>query len=577
VKLSEEQKNIIEAPLGALAVTACAGSGKTETAIRRLIVVRHMMKDDRGRVVLLSFSNVAVNTFNKGFKELASALPSDVNRKRVEVDTLDGFFTKHVLRPHAYRTMGANQAAYLVSGTEPFLAGFRYWPEEGHPLPVKELKVGIKDGAIIFFTHIRNVVTILDAKKATETVNRLGRTGAYTHELGRYWVYRTLMDQPAVLRALAARYPQIIVDESQDLGTLHQKIVELLIGADAQVSLIGDVSQGIYGFAGADGTFLNNYTTRAEVASFKLTRNYRSLPSITNIANLLSCREDKPDRAQDPGGAFFIGYKEAEIPKLFESFKATLDDLGIPHQDAVILSRGAERAATLSGKSAPPGQGVVAIFAQGALLRDKHSNPLECFRHVCRAVVGLLESPPAGLVSKLQGAHHETWMLGLRRLLWSFSRNPETGLPSSALAANTVWHPQLLKNVRTLLAEIEKQFGYKAVEKLGNKLAKTSLTDLPLMGDVEAKKDGPGIRVETVHQVKGESIDAVLFVATKANITALLSGTVDEEGRIGYVAVTRARNLFWLAVPHTNLKEFREGLLGAGFTELNDTAGIKRT
>ncbi|WP_321029390.1 UvrD-helicase domain-containing protein [Cronobacter sakazakii] len=121
VKLSKQQRDIIDAPLGPIAVTACAGSGKTETAIRRLIAVREKMETSRGRVVLLSFSNVAVNTFNRGYAGLASALPDDINRRRVEVDTLDGFFTKHILRPHAYRTMDTDRAAYLVSGSEPFL------------------------------------------------------------------------------------------------------------------------------------------------------------------------------------------------------------------------------------------------------------------------------------------------------------------------------------------------------------------------------------------------------------------------------------------------------------------------
>lgn len=91
MRLSDEQRNVIDAELGPISVTACAGSGKTATAIRRLIEIRRKMKRSRGRVVLLSFSNVAVNTFNKGFQQLASALPDDANRRLVEVDTLDGF------------------------------------------------------------------------------------------------------------------------------------------------------------------------------------------------------------------------------------------------------------------------------------------------------------------------------------------------------------------------------------------------------------------------------------------------------------------------------------------------------
>jgi hypothetical protein len=73
--------------------------------------------------------------------------------------------------------------------------------------------------------------------------------------------------------------------------------------------------------------------------------------------------------------------------------------------------------------------------------------------------------------------------------------------------------------------------------------------------------------------VKGESLEAVLYVAKKGHVRALLDGTGTEEGRIGYVAVTRARNLFVLAVPETCLSEFEvelkaKGLQRAGLTTL---------
>ncbi len=569
MRMSDEQKNVIGAELGPISVTACAGSGKTATAIRRLIAVRQKMEKSRGRVVLLSFSNVAVNTFNKGYQQLASALPDDANRKLVEVNTLDGFFTQHVLRPHAYRTMAATKAAYLVAGSEPFLSNYQYWPGgDDRPLSVKELKVGMEDGSPFFFVDTHAGPAHLVTWKALDSVTRLGSTGAYTHDLGRYWVYRTLVEQPAVLRALVARYPQILVDESQDLGTLHQAILELLIKAGATVSLIGDVNQGIYAFAGADGMFLHTYEARAGVTPYKLTRNYRSLPPIIDIANRLCGRNDKSDRDPEAGGAYFIGYKDSELPRLFDSFKARIDELKMQHDDAAIICRSADRAMVLAGKVAPPGQGTVAMFSEAALLRDQQGRYQECFKCVCRAVVGLLDDPPHGLSSELQGAPHEGWMLRLRRLLWAFIRNEDAGLPSSTLIAKTDWHPWLVKNLKILLATIEKQFGLKAVGTLGNKLAKTKLLELPLAGEGADAKQGPGIRVETVHQVKGESIGAVLYVAKKPNVQALLAGTDGEEGRIGYVAVTRARNLFWLAVPISCIKELRDELGAAGFEEL---------
>ncbi len=565
MKLSKEQIDIIEAPLGPIAVTACAGSGKTATAIRRLIAIRQKMQNSRGRVVLLSFSNVAVNTFNAGYAELAAGLPDDANRRRVEVDTLDGFFTKHILRPHAYRTMAAPQAAYLVSGSEPFLTRFKYWREGHPPLPLKDIKISIPDGDFVFYSDVRNDLEILDKGKVLKIIHDLGRLGAYTHEIGRYWVYRTLDSQPAVLRALAARYPQILVDESQDLGTLHKEILKLLITAGVQVTLIGDVNQGIYGFAGADGEFLKSYEDRAEVTGYKLTRNYRSLPSIINIANILSGRQDEPYRQREHGGAYFIGYKDSELPKLIDAFKAHIDELCMQHQDAVLLCRGADRAAVIAGWTAPPGQGMVKVLAGASLLRDQHSNYHGCFNLVCRAILSLLEDIPHGISSRLQGVSHDAEMKGLKRLLWCFSRNADLGLPSSALVAKTDWHSKLLTNVKMLLAEIEKHYGYKVAGNVGTKLTKKLLPNQTLASAVSAQ--GHGLRVETVHQVKGESIGAVMYMAKKSNIKALLSGIGDEEGRIGYVAITRAKNLFWLAVPQSCLKELKEDLIKVGFQE----------
>ncbi|MEN4600698.1 ATP-dependent helicase [Pantoea agglomerans] len=565
MKLSKEQIDIIEAPLGPIAVTACAGSGKTATAIRRLVAIRQKMQNSRGRVVLLSFSNVAVNTFNAGYAEIAAGLTDDASRRRVEVDTLDGFFTKHVLRPHAYRTMAAPQAAYLVSGSEPFLARFKYWREGHPPMPLKDIKISILNGDFVFYSDTRNSIEIIDKSKVLRIVHDLGRLGAYTHDIGRYWVYRTLDSQPAVLRALATRYPQILVDESQDLGTLHKEILKQLITAGVQVTLIGDVNQGIYGFAGADGEFLNSYEDRAEVTGYKLTRNYRSLLPIINIANILSGRQDETYRQGEQGGAYFIGYKDLELPKLIDAFKAHIDELGMQHQDAVLLCRGADRAAVIAGRTVPPGQGMVKVLAEASLLRDQHGDYHGCFNLVSRAILSLLEDIPHSLSSRLQGVSHDAEMKGLKRLLWCFSRNADLGLPSSALVAKTDWHSKLLTNVKMLLAEIEKHYGYKVAGKVGTKLTKKLLPDQTLTSTVSAQ--GHGLRVETVHQVKGESIGAVMYVAKKSNIKALLSGTGDEEGRIGYVAITRAKNLFWLAIPQSCLKELKEDLITAGFQE----------
>ena len=163
----------------------------------------------------------------------------------------------------------------------------------------------------------------------------------------------------------------------------------------------------------------------------------------------------------------------------------------------------------------------------------------------------------------------------LRRMIWNFTRNPDTGLPTASLNADTHWHPQLLARTKALLSVLQQKFGLAAAYNLGNKLAKKGLPKASLMsvGDLADGQEAC-IRVDTVHQVKGESLDAVLYLAAKDHVTALLAGVDTELGRIGYVAVTRARNLLWLGVPASALAELRPALLGHGFQEIG-TAVVK--
>ncbi|MDH2915294.1 MAG: ATP-dependent helicase [Gallionella sp.] len=568
---STEQHAIINAPLTPMSVVACAGSGKTRTAVRRLAKIRQQLGDHRGRVALLSFSNVAVDTFTQGYQKLVQDMSLGVVASRVEIDTLDGFITRNVLHPHAHRTMGAKQAPYLVIGSEAFLSGFSFWPGK-FPVSINQMQVAINDNAALEFCYSHNdQVVPLDPVEAEKLVQRLGRTGAYTHNLGRYWCYRTLQDQPNILRALVRRYPYILIDEAQDIGTMHQAIIEQLIAAGAQVSLIGDPNQGIYEFAGADGKFLAEYGKRPNVSSYGLTRNYRSAPVILDLANRISARADVADRGTPltAHGTFFVPYKTADREKLLESFQAAVIAAGLKVEDSAVLCRGRELANKLAGKAAPVGQGLVQRFALAALYRDKQQDYLGAFKLVAGCITSLLAAPPHALVTQMiqSGRYPET--RPLCRLIWSFTRDANLGLPSSGLLADTQWHPHLLARVKALLATIEKEHGLKSADNVGNKLAKKGLPNTPLMAaDDLGANQTVRLRIDTVHQVKGESLDAVLYIATKEHVSALLAGVGTEVGRIGYVAITRARNLMWLGVPANALKELQPALTANGFKEI---------
>lgn len=201
-----------------------------------------------------------------------------------------------------------------------------------------------------------------------------------------------------------------------------------------------------------------------------------------------------------------------------------------------------------------------------AIHRDKTGRLGQAFDYGCAAIAGLLADQHRDLVSRLTRPSKDVATAQLRRAIWGFLRDPNTGLPSATLVADTDWHPKLVTRARGIVAELAANHGLVAGENLGLKLAKKELANRPLIEIKNlAEADVPAFRVSTVHKVKGESIDAVMYVCSKDHAEELLSGTATEDGRIGYVALTRARNLFVLAVPENSIIALEPRLTALGF------------
>ena len=561
--LSGQQGDVIAADLGPLSVLACAGSGKTRTAVHRLLEVRRRRGRKPGRVALLSFSNIAVDTFRNDFAKLCEAEAVSIGGG-VEIDTIDGFITSNILRPHAYRVMQAPRAAFLVTGSEPFLAGFKLPPPSrgSPPVTVDQIHAKVVGRRFEFFTDVFGNQRALDKDAAVDLVKRLGKVGAYTHELGRYWCCLALAAERELLRAFSHRYPEILVDEAQDIGSAQQAILTSLAKAGSAVTLIGDPHQGIYEYAGADGVYLRNHSS----SPFPLTRNYRSIPAITAVAQKLS-RETGETHRENPGppaGAYAVPYEEAEIEALITSFREAVIACGLDPDRCAVLCRASALVETISGGGRSVGTGAVRTLAKAATLRDVKGDLHRAFRLVAEALEhSLLDQPPDGLAGRLADLRRHPELRPLRRLVWNYVRSSD-GLPSAHLQADTDWLAALRTNTQTLLERISNELGFQAASNLGNRLSAKALPAAPI-STVKAQATGR-LRVDTVHGAKGETLDAVLYITTKAHLDGMLSGTASEIGRIGYVAVTRPRDLLWIGVPTADFGASRAALEAVGLS-----------
>lgn len=560
-----EQQAIIGADLIPQCVIACPGSGKTATAVRRLLEIRRRLGDSRGHVALFSYSNVAVETFRREYRVLASEVP-DLS-PRVLIETADSFLTTYILRPHGARTMGASRLPFLVHGSEPFLNGFKVFDGK-YPHGIEELRVRYKeDGSLDCTLQPPGKQSIpIEEWKAIKAIEQLGKTGAYTHELARYWTIRTLLENQRLWNALCRRYPHVLVDEAQDVGPLHGILLGILKDGGTTTSLIGDPNQGIYDFAGADGSFLREYATTAGVTCFPLSQNRRSVSTIIDVANRLVGTESTPFR--EPGhrrhGAYYLRYDEVGLDALMAAFVAILEANHYSADEAVVVCRGNAAVERLTGGGGNVGRGATGHFARAAVLRDRNGDIAGAFQYSVNAVLRLLTNPPDVLRRDLLGSPEGDAKV-LRRLIWGFLRSPATGLPEAKMSAKSKWHPFLKHRVDAFLAAVEAQTAYMRSASWTKNVTVADLTDVPLWETDLAGNDASGIRVDTVHQVKGEGIPVVLYLARTADINKLLEGASSEVGRVGYVAITRARDLLLLGVPSSASNSLLAKLEAKGF------------
>src|SRR5579872_1794675 len=99
---------------------------------------------------------------------------------------------------------------------------------------------------------------------------------------------RLLSDNPNVLSKWAGRFEYVLVDEYQDVNTAQYTLTKLLCSVHGNLTVVGDASQAIYSFRGADFRNILNFEHDFPNAKvFNLEQNYRSTQNILNAANAI--------------------------------------------------------------------------------------------------------------------------------------------------------------------------------------------------------------------------------------------------------------------------------------------------
>lgn len=107
-------------------------------------------------------------------------------------------------------------------------------------------------------------------------------------------LYRLLAGHDNVRQKLAQQFKYVLVDEYQDTNKIQALIIEALSSAHKNILVVGDDAQSIYSFRAADIQNILDFETHYPGAQiFKLETNYRSTPDILDVANELIANNTK--------------------------------------------------------------------------------------------------------------------------------------------------------------------------------------------------------------------------------------------------------------------------------------------
>jgi len=151
--------------------------------------------------------------------------------------------------------------------------------------------------------------------------------------------WRALLADPDVGARLRARWDWVLVDEYQDVNRVQVDIVRLLRPDGAGLTVVGDDAQAIYGFRGASGAHLYDlYTALPGTRLVRLQRNFRSTQPVLELANVirpgrdetaLRLRADRSERGVRP--------RLVTCANADDEARAVADAVLTAHQDGMAL------------------------------------------------------------------------------------------------------------------------------------------------------------------------------------------------------------------------------------------------
>ena len=375
-----------------------------------------------------------------------------------------------------------------------------------------------------------------------------------------------LAEHPAAAAAVRDRYAYFVVDEYQDVNPLQKLLLDAWAGDRDDLCVVGDPLQTIYSFTGASPAYLTGFAAEFPGATvIKLMRNYRSTPQVVTLANRLGggtgralrLRAGRPvagGGTARPGGAVLVAQRRAGAEPEFAEYgdeeqeaaavarrAASLIRSGIAPREIAVLVRTNAQTPAFEQALGNAGVPFVVKGAERFFDRAEVRQAVGLLRAAARSAsageepgqvravlsgIGLGQQPPSG-----QGRARERWesLEALAQLADDFF----AASPGASLAG--------------LCAELA---------------ARSAIGHAPAMD---------GVTLASLHAAKGLEWDVVFLAGLTDGMLPIVYAQTDEaieeERRLLYVGITRARDLVCLSWALARSADGRHGRKPSRFVE----------
>jgi len=581
-------------------ILAGAGSGKTRVLTTRIAWLIKNARITPGGVLAVTFTNKAAREM---LTRLGAMLP--VNPRGMWIGTFHGLCNR-LLRAH-HRDAGLPQTFQILDSQDQLGAVKRL---------VKALDVDedrFPPREVQYFINARKEegLRARDVALSDETTRRfVDLYAAYDEQCQREGVvdfaelllrsYELLARNEILREHYAARFRHILVDEFQDTNKLQYRWLKLLASRQAAVFAVGDDDQSIYAFRGANVGNMADFERDFRVQRvIRLEQNYRSHGNILDAANALIANNRKR-----LGKNLWTAAGEGEPLRVFEAESDALEARWIVEEVQALVNDGARRTdlAVLYRSNAQSRVLEHALFSAGIpyrvygglrfFERAEIKHALAYLRLVAsgdddNAFLRVVNFPPRGLgartLEQIQDAAKRggtslfaaiEGKAGAFRALIEDLRRETADLPLPEAVEHVVARSGLIEHYK---GERDGADRIENLEELVNAAAAFTeeeravesgeetdpltafLTHAALeAGEHQAGEGQDALQMMTVHSAKGLEFDAVFLTGLEEGLfpheqSVLERDGLEEERRLAYVAITRARKRLYLSFAQTRM------------------------